>query len=291
MSERKRGTQLPATELRYWPTETEASDDGEQHWIGGCFAPYNKRSRLLPGGFFEVMSPTALRKSLADGLDIVCRLEHDPRYLLATTESRTLEISDDPNAGASYRALLPNTMAGRDAWELVRTNRLNHSSAGFMCLPGGDEWRREGTNLVRYLKSVRLVEASPVSQPGYIETSTAVRSLAGQLGEDPDDVLALAQKGELRALFTRTDQMVSATLGIEPGVSPAVVETRNQAESQADSTLVAAIQANRSRRYPSSSQPHGDDLVQLLARHRSRRYPHMPERDGRDYYSRTSVMN
>ncbi|OBB99763.1 hypothetical protein A5782_21730 [Mycobacterium sp. 852002-40037_SCH5390672] len=246
------------------------------------FAPYNKRSRLLPGGFFEVMSPAALRKSLADGLDIVCRLEHDPRYLLATTESRTLEINDDPNVGASYRALLPNTMAGRDAWELVRTNRLNHSSAGFMCLPGGDEWRREGATLVRYLKSVRLVEASPVSQPGYIETSTAVRSLAGQLGEDPDEVLALAQNGELRSLFMRTDEMVSAT----PGIEPAFVETRNQSEPQSDTALVTAMQANRARRYPSRRQPHGDELGQLVACNRANRYPRSTSDDGRAFYAR-----
>ena len=89
---RERKTRPMDTELRYWKTETEATDDGEQRRIGGRFAPYETRSRMLPGGFVEVIAPSALRKSLADGLDIVCRLEHDPRYLLATTESETLEL-------------------------------------------------------------------------------------------------------------------------------------------------------------------------------------------------------
>lgn len=217
MSERNRGKPLPDTELRYWKTETEATDDGEQRRIGGCFAPYEKRSRMLPGGFVEVICPSSLRKSLADGLDIVCRLEHDPRYLLATTESNTLEITDGPT-GASYRALLPKTTTGDDAWELVRTRRLNHSSMGFMCPTGGDEFRWEGGVLVRRLLSVRLTEASPVSQPGYIQTDTAVRHLAAQVDEDPEEMLALAAAGELRSVFTRTDLAAVAP----PTVLPAV---------------------------------------------------------------------
>jgi hypothetical protein len=40
--------------------------------------------------------------------------------------------------------------------------------------------------------------------------------LANQLGEDPEDVFALAQKGELRSLFTRTDQQVAAPVTVPP---------------------------------------------------------------------------
>lgn len=200
----------------HWKTETVATDDGEQRQIGGMFAPYETRSRTLPGGFVEVITPSALRKSLADGLDIVCRLEHDPRYLLATTESNTLEITDGPT-GASYRALLPKTSAGDDAWELVRTRRLNHSSMGFMCPQGGDEFRYVGGVLERRLLSVRLTEASPVSQPGYIETDTAVRHLAAQVEEDPDEILALAAAGELRSVFVRSDLHTTATPTVLPG--------------------------------------------------------------------------
>lgn len=255
---RNKGRPLPDTELRYWPTETEALGDGEQRHIGGLFAPYGTPSRMLPGGFVEVITPSAIRKSIADGLDIISRLEHDPRYLLGTTESKTLEISDDPNVGASYRVLLPNTMAGRDAWALVKTGRLNHSSMGFMCFPGGDEWARQGSTVVRHLVSVRLTEASPVSQPGYIETETAVRHLAGQLGEDPADVLALAQSGELRALFTRTDQMVSATPAIEPGSAPV------------DPALAAAMAKNRQSAFD-ANRPGRLELDRLRQKNEQRR--------------------
>lgn len=89
---------------------------------------------------------------------------------------------------------------------------------GFMCPQGGDEFRWEGGVLVRRLLSVRLTEASPVSQPGYIETDTAVRHLAAQVGEDPDEMLAIAAAGELRSVFTRTDLAAVAPPAVPPGV-------------------------------------------------------------------------
>lgn len=249
MSARNRGRGLPDTELRYWKTETVATSDGEQRRIGGCFAPYEKRSRMLPGGFVEIISAAALHKSLADGLDIVCRLEHDPRYLLATTESNTLEITDSPT-GASYRALLPQTSAGEDAWELVRTRRLNHSSMGFQCPQGGDEFRYEGGVLVRRLLSARLTEASPVSQPGYIETDTAVRHLAAQVDEDPEDMLALAAAGELRSVFTRTDLAVAAPPTVLPGV-----------EHRSDDAAVRELEALRKRNEERGKRYGGLDMT------------------------------
>lgn len=77
--------------------------------------------------------------------------------------------------------------------------------------------RHEGGVLTRRLLSVRLTEASPVSQPGYIQTDMAVRHLAAQVNEDPDEMLALAAAGELRSVFTRTDQQVTAPPTVLPG--------------------------------------------------------------------------
>lgn len=303
---RNPGKWLADTEFRYWPTGVEATGDGETRSVGGVFAPYWKRSRLLPGGFYEVISNSALRKSLQDGLDIVSRLEHDPRYLLGTTESQTLEIADNPNVGASYRVILPKTMAGRDAWELVRSGRLNHSSMGFMCPPGGDEFKREGSAVVRHLISVRLTEASPVSQPGYIETSTAVRHLASQVDADPADVAALAAAGELRTLLMRTDQAVMATPGIEPG---SLVETRNTDGTPADPALEAARTKNRHRgleqsregrlaltRLREKNKTRGEtyELERLMRKHQANEFaaaPKMRSLDGRDYYSRTTLLD
>jgi hypothetical protein len=94
---------------------------------------------------------------------------------------------------------------------------MPYSSVGFQAFK--DEFRRDGSALVRHLVSIRLSEVSPVSQPAYFDTSTAIRSLAGQVGEDPEDVAALAERGELRSLFTRTDLSVAAPPTVPPGVT------------------------------------------------------------------------
>lgn len=189
--------------------------EGASRRIGGLGVPYGKRSRLLPGGFYEVVENRALRKTLGDQLNVCCRMEHHVEWLLATTDSGTLRITDEAR-GLSYEADLPDTTAGRDCYELVRTGRMPYSSMGFTCFE--DKFRHDGSALVRHLISLRLSEVSPVSQPAYFDTTTAIPSLAGQVGEDPDDVAALAAQGELRALFTRSDLAVSAPPTVLPGV-------------------------------------------------------------------------
>jgi hypothetical protein len=82
-----------------------------------------------------------------------------------------------------------------------------------------DEFRCEGLVLVRHLVSIRLSEVSPVSQPAYFDTTTAIRSVAGQVGEDPEEVAALAARGELGALFTRPDLAGAAPPTVQPGVT------------------------------------------------------------------------
>jgi HK97 family phage prohead protease len=203
---RNRGASLPDEELRYWPTTLETRSEGQLRRIAGLGVPYGQRSRLLPGGFYEVVENRAMAKTLGDNLNVVSRLEHHPEWLLATTDSGSLRLSDDPAVGLSYEADLPNTGAGRDTYELVGSGRIKHSSMGFNCI--SDEFRREGAIVVRHLVAIRLQELSPVAVPGYLNTSAAVRSLAGQLGEDADEIAALAEQGELRSLFSEHGQPV-----------------------------------------------------------------------------------
>ena len=76
---------------------------------------------------------------------------------------------------------------------------------------------------MRHLLSIRLTEISSTATPAYPQTNTALRHLAAQFGEDPDDILALAEKGELRSLFVRTD-----LTPIPPAPAPAPNETRKE---------------------------------------------------------------
>lgn len=129
-----------------------------------------------------------------------------------------------------------------------------------MCPRGGDEFRREGSAVVRHLVSVRLTEASPVYQPGYIETSTAVRHLASQMGEDENDVAALAERGELRALFSDRHPVV-----IDVGAT--ATEYRSDEASSAtqrELELLKKLNEERAKRYGLDGEV--DPLLDLCRR-------------------------
>jgi HK97 family phage prohead protease len=212
----------PEDEQRYWASTLEVRSSGGQRTIAGLGVPYNRQSALLPGGFYEVVETRALAKTLGDNLNVTCLLEHHPEWLLASTDSGSMRLDDDPAIGLSFEADLPRTQAGNDTHELISTRRISGASIGFQTF--SDSFQRVGAGVVRHLESIRLAHIAPTAQPAYPQTHVAVRSLAQQLGEDVNDVMALANKGELRSLFTRTDQMVSATPTVEPGIP---VESRS----------------------------------------------------------------
>jgi len=229
------------TELRYWRSDLETRSAGTTRRIGGLGVPYGQRSHLLPGGFVEVVEQRALAKTIGDKINVVSRMEHHPEWLLGDVESGTLRLSNEAR-GLYYEVDLPNTTAGNDCYELVRTGRIRHSSMGFQSFE--DEFRRDGSLLVRHLVSIRLTEVSPTAQPAYPDTSTAIRSLACQVGENVEDVAALAAQGELRSLFMRSDLAAVAP----PTVLPAAVEHRSDESAQRELELRRRLNAAEGKR-------------------------------------------
>src|SRR4051794_4769922 len=114
------------TELRYWRSDLETRSVGTTRRIGGLGVPYGQRSHLLPGGFIEVVENRALAKTLGDKVNVVSRMEHHPEWLLGDVESGTLRLTNEER-GLLYEVDLPNTGAGNDCYELVRTGRMRHS--------------------------------------------------------------------------------------------------------------------------------------------------------------------
>jgi hypothetical protein len=122
-----------------------------------------------------------------------------------------------------------------------------------------------------------LVAVSPTAVPAYgpDATSVGIRHLAAQFGEDPLDVLELARQGELRSLFVRGDQQVSATPTVEPGhrvPTPLEVAQRSHVEPQgntdggADPAVYLSLLAEREKGLvPDGLDPHVC-LVELAAR-------------------------
>lgn len=192
-------------ERRFTPGQVEvrASAD-EKRTIGGYAAKFNKPSQNL-GGFIEFIAPSAFNRSRGNDFpDVLARYNHDDNLLLGTTTARTLRLSVD-ETGLFYEVDVPRSRA--DVYELVQRGDVSRSSFAFRTIGSeGDEWGLSDQNFPqRTLLSVELVDVAPVNTPAYLDTSSAVRSLARHMHADEEEVRRLATQGELRKFFMRTD--------------------------------------------------------------------------------------
>jgi HK97 family phage prohead protease len=152
----------------------ELRQEGDGMTFSGYAAVFDSPSQPLP--FIERIAPGAFSKTLRDRKrDIRLFVNHDSNLVLASRNSGTLRLSEDA-VGLRVEADLPNTTAGRDIAELMRTGVVDKMSFGFQVDKRGDRWSDDG--MERVLTSVRLFETSIVTGfPAYESTLATVRSL------------------------------------------------------------------------------------------------------------------
>jgi HK97 family phage prohead protease len=135
--------------------------------ITGWAAVFNSRSVDL-GGFVEMIEPGAFSQTLKSG-DVRLLINHDGNGLpLARTKSGTLRLHED-RRGLKFDAVLPDTEAGRSAWEAVRRGDVDGMSFGFNVIR--DSWQQAGGEVLRTLREVSLAEVSLVGWPAYPGTT------------------------------------------------------------------------------------------------------------------------
>lgn len=177
------------------PVEVRAAGDGTGT-IGGYALKWMRYSQNL-GGFVEQVGRSAVSKSLADGVDVMARYNHDDNALLGRTSSGTLVLRED-DEGLEYEVRLPDTQPARDLYALAARGDVSQSSFAFYTVD--EEWSltEQGFPL-RTLLAIRMVDVAPVNTPAYLDTSSALRSLAHVINADPEDIPALAERGEVAA--------------------------------------------------------------------------------------------
>lgn len=171
--------------------------DGDGMTFHGYAAVFDSESEDL-GGFRETVRHTAFDKTLGGRRAIKMFWNHNPDILLGSTraiEGERLTLGTDQR-GLVAENRFPETTAGRDMAELVRTKRVDSMSFGFQVVK--DAWSADYTH--RELIEVRLFEVSPVTGwPAYPMTSASVRDLAETVDADPEE---LAQAIDaVRAIF------------------------------------------------------------------------------------------
>jgi HK97 family phage prohead protease len=167
-------------ERRFFDTELRVSI-GVKPRLFGHAAVFNQLSEDL-GGFREQISPGAFTETIKDG-DIRALFNHDPNFPLARTKSGTLKLSED-STGLVIDADLADTTYARDLLMSIERHDIDQMSFGFAVLPEGQNWRMEGTGLIRTLTKVALYDVSPVTFPAYPQTDVGIRSLAAQIKKD-----------------------------------------------------------------------------------------------------------
>jgi HK97 family phage prohead protease len=155
--------------------EGEIRAEGDGNTFVGYAAVFNSDSEPLP--FIERIAPGAFSKSLRSSKrDVRLYVNHNSDMPLASRRSGTLRLSEDER-GLRVEADLPNTTAGNDMRELLRTGVVDKMSFGFTVPRGGDKWSSDGRS--RELREISLHEVSVVTGfPAYEATAAAVRSLS-----------------------------------------------------------------------------------------------------------------
>lgn len=117
--------------------------------------------RIMPGAF-----------DVANADDVVALFNHDPNQVLGRTPD-TLKLSVD-DAGLRYEVTPSDTSFAQDVVKMIKRGDVRGSSFAFEVIK--DNWRIENDTAIREVRSVRLVDVSPVTRPAYGATSVGLRS-------------------------------------------------------------------------------------------------------------------
>lgn len=190
----------------------EEGGDGPLGSLYGVAAVYDQESVDL-GGFVETIERGFFENVLND--DAFCLWNHNDDAVLGRRKSGTLEIWDTEK-GLAMRAKLPDTSWGRDARVSVERGDVDQMSFMFVVRKGGDRWVHGTDGIVRrrLLRGgcERLYEVSPVTFPGYPQTSVAARSafdeFNGRLtGNDAQEGESEELMGKARAQARQANRM------------------------------------------------------------------------------------
>lgn len=185
-------------ERRTYNEGVELRAEGDNLTAIGYAAVFGSYSQNL-GGFVERVDPAAFNKALGDAQDVRALFNHDANKVLGRTRSGTLRLDVD-ETGLRYEIDLPDTPTGRELAELLRRGDISGSSFGFRTI--SDDWSQTEDGFpLRTLKSVALRDVGPVVFPAYTDAGAALRSLAEHRSLDLDELVAAAERNELRSLI------------------------------------------------------------------------------------------
>lgn len=166
MDRKIRQTRSLQTELK-----TRAEPDGQDMYIEGYFAVFNRQTELWPGAYEEV-APGAFDETL--GNDIRALINHDTTLVLGRNKAGTLELKADSYGLWGRVKINPNDSDAVNLYERVKRGDVDQCSFGFNITSEETDWRDDGT--VKWtITGIDLHEVSVCTFPAYEETGVQAR--------------------------------------------------------------------------------------------------------------------
>lgn len=196
----QRSTML-AEERRFYTTEFEARNVGNEFRIAGHAAVFERHSQDL-GGFVERVAPGAFAKTIREA-DVRALFNHDPNMILGRSRGGmgTLRLAED-RQGLSYEVSLDRRQSyANDLAIAIERGDVTQSSFGFRTI--SDSWSRTDSGYpLRTLTEVSLNngDVSPVTYPAYLDADVAARALthvSTRIGVSAADLLTALRAGQL----------------------------------------------------------------------------------------------
>nr|WP_242211363.1 HK97 family phage prohead protease [Paenibacillus polymyxa] len=155
----------------YTELKTRSEQDGQDMFIEGYFAVFNRQTELWPGAF-EELAPEAFNTTL--GNDVRALINHDTTLVLGRNKSGTLELKADSHGLWGRVKVNPNDSDAVNMYERVKRGDVDQCSFGFNILKEDTDWREDGT--VKWtIREVDLHEVSVCTFPAYADTGVQAR--------------------------------------------------------------------------------------------------------------------
>ncbi|MCC3257487.1 HK97 family phage prohead protease [Paenibacillus polymyxa] len=151
--------------------KTRSEQDGQDMFIEGYFAVFNRPTELWTGAF-EELAPEAFSNTL--GNDVRALINHDTTLVLGRNKSGTLELKADSHGLWGRVKVNPNDSDAVNMYERVKRGDVDQCSFGFSILKEDTDWRDDGT--VKWtIREVDLHEVSVCTFPAYADTGVQAR--------------------------------------------------------------------------------------------------------------------
>jgi len=191
MDRKIRQTRSLQTELK-----TRVEPDGQDVYIEGYFAVFNRQTELWSGAFEEI-APGAFDSTL--GNDIRALINHDTTLVLGRNKAGTLELKADSHGLWGRVKINPKDSDAVNLYERVKRGDVDQCSFGFNIISETTDWREDGT--VKWtITGIDLHEVSVCTFPAYEETGVQARKVEV---EQHRQRLLEAKKNKLRERMRR----------------------------------------------------------------------------------------